>query len=535
MRLSPLRMLSVLALAGVASMARAERFDVVTARQTAPGRVEVDLTIDPPVPPAAGTLALEIDGVRVPPTGDVAPVAAGGAPGWLVLCIDRSASIGEPALSELKKQLVATLGARGATDLGMRVAVLGFGTRAPVPRSTFSSRTAEVADAINALTVERDGTTVLNDAVTTALALLAAQGDGSRRVLVASDGRDTGSVVRQRELLQRVQTAPVVPIDTLSFGGRPGTPASEALARLAGASGGRFMQAHEVDRLAPAVRSLVAGGMPPVVLQARFSYPAATGGRQAAAADVIHGAAGQPPQRRALGITVAAVGAASASPGATGGAGDPARPSGGLMNALNDGPALLWYAGIALGLLVLLVLVLIRLARRRPVADDDPPASRPPPPPSSDHATRIVPPPSPPVGSPPRRAATVVGHAWPAPGAGHPAAILQGISGAVRGQRFAVERSPYRIGGAPGNDLVLVGDEFASGRHALLRCETAGLYVEDLGSTNGSRLNGATFKGATKALAPGDELQFGRTTLEVLAPAAPRSGPSGGGREPRVP
>jgi Mg-chelatase subunit ChlD len=526
-------MLPVLALAGIASMARADRLDVVTARQAAPGQVVVDVAIDGSKPPVARALALEIDGVRLQPTGDVSPVGAGAAPGWLVLCIDRSGSIGEPALGELKQELIAALTTRGASELGVQVAVLGFGTQAPVAQGTFSGRTAEVVDAIGRMRVEGGGRTVLNDAVTMALGLLAAQGEGPKRVLVASDGRDTGSAMRRQQLLDRVQAGPRVPIDALSFGPQ-GSPPSDVLALLAGATGGRFVQAHGSGRLGPAVRALIAGEASPAVFQATFVYPAATGGRQAGTAEVLYTAEGRPPLRRPLGIAIAA---ASPVPddASLRGPGDPARRSGGLMNVFDDWPAPLRYAGIALALLALLaaVLLLARRARRR-TGIAEPPLPLVARTGSSGQATRMVALAAPPA-PPPRRAATVVGHAWPVPARGHPAAILQGVSGAVRGQRFAVEKARYSIGGAPGNDLVLVGDDFASGRHALLRCESEGLYVKDLGSTNGSRLNGALFKGATKALAPGDELQFGRTTLEVLAPAGPPSGPAGRGQEPRVP
>ena len=118
---------------------------------------------------------------------------------------------------------------------------------------------------------------------------------------------------------------------------------------------------------------------------------------------------------------------------------------------------------------------------------------------------------------PPRRSGTQVGFAWPTPQAGHPAAILRGVSGAMRGEQFAMDKALFQVGCAPDNDIVLIGDDFASGHHAILRAQAHALYVEDLGSLNGSYLNGAQFKSATRALSPGDELKFGHTTLEVLA------------------
>ena len=63
----------------------------------------------------------------------------------------------------------------------------------------------------------------------------------------------------------------------------------------------------------------------------------------------------------------------------------------------------------------------------------------------------------------------MVGFAWPVPRPGHPTEILRGVSGAARGQLYAVEKTAYRVGCSPDNDLVIVGDDFASGHHALLR------------------------------------------------------------------
>ena len=124
---------------------------------------------------------------------------------------------------------------------------------------------------------------------------------------------------------------------------------------------------------------------------------------------------------------------------------------------------------------------------------------------------------APPPPAPRVRAPTAVGHAWQQPAPGRPVAILRGIAGTGRGQMISIDKALFRVGCDPDNDLVLVGDDYASGAHALLRFEAGALYVEDLGSTNGTQLNGGTFKSATRSLAPGDELRFGHTTFQLLA------------------
>jgi DNA-binding NtrC family response regulator len=60
-----------------------------------------------------------------------------------------------------------------------------------------------------------------------------------------------------------------------------------------------------------------------------------------------------------------------------------------------------------------------------------------------------------------------------------------------------------------GDTEIRVRDNRMSGRHARIRRVRGGLLVEDLGSTNGSRINGAKIKSAM--LPPGGYLELGRT------------------------
>ncbi len=59
------------------------------------------------------------------------------------------------------------------------------------------------------------------------------------------------------------------------------------------------------------------------------------------------------------------------------------------------------------------------------------------------------------------------------------------------------------------NNSIVVDDEFASTEHASLAFRGRAWYVEDLGSTNGTFLNGVRIDGLS-AIAYGDELQVGR-------------------------
>ncbi|WP_227767817.1 FHA domain-containing protein [Zhaonella formicivorans] len=62
---------------------------------------------------------------------------------------------------------------------------------------------------------------------------------------------------------------------------------------------------------------------------------------------------------------------------------------------------------------------------------------------------------------------------------------------------------------------IAIGDPHISARHAALRQENGFLVLQDLGSTNGTFLNGKRIKG-NKRLQPGDLLRLGDVTFEVM-------------------
>ena len=68
------------------------------------------------------------------------------------------------------------------------------------------------------------------------------------------------------------------------------------------------------------------------------------------------------------------------------------------------------------------------------------------------------------------------------------------------------------VGRGSGNDVNLARDEYASSNHARVEPRRDGVWVEDVGSTNGTYLNGTRLTNA-KRLAPGDILRVGETEL----------------------
>jgi hypothetical protein len=78
------------------------------------------------------------------------------------------------------------------------------------------------------------------------------------------------------------------------------------------------------------------------------------------------------------------------------------------------------------------------------------------------------------------------------------------------GRRLSIGSEALVIGRLPECDVVL-GDSNVSRRHAELRRKDDGVFVTDLGSTNGTRVNGTPVR--EQLLASGDEVSVGSTRL----------------------
>ena len=100
---------------------------------------------------------------------------------------------------------------------------------------------------------------------------------------------------------------------------------------------------------------------------------------------------------------------------------------------------------------------------------------------------------------------------------------IEVISG-VRSWRIPLEADRLTIGKAPENDVPLEDDPTASRLHAVLERFAAGWCVSDLGSSNGTSVNGERIWSSHR-LEHGDEIRIGQTRLvfhDPLAAQAPR-------------
>ena len=500
--------------------AHATDLEVLSARQTSPGNVVVTIALPDAKVPARGELELQLDSTPLIKAGSVTSLGAPGGPAWLMLCIDRSGSITQPVLDGLKAGLNKALVEGRTGTLPFKVAMIAFATDIKHPLLDFTNEPAKVAAAIRGLTLDKtpDGRTKLHDAISSGLAALKGQAEGSKRLIVVSDGKDEGSSTTEDQLAGNVKGPPRITIDALALGALAQDNAG-AISVLAGASGGRFLPNADVKDVAQPLQRLISDAVRLSRFEVEFAYTPAAADKRAAQANLLYTPAGGAQVPRLLKTTTALV--AQAPPALN----DPVTPATVkpdeptpwwrqwlvkveiTINWFKNAPAAL-AAAAALLLALALAVWYLRVYRHRTVIV------------RSHEEVNVIVSPQPPPPPPPRaRAPTAVGHAWQAPSPGRPVATLRGIAGNARGQLVQIDKPLFRIGCDPDNDLVLVGDDFASGAHALLRFEAGGFYVEDLGSTNGTHLNGGTFKSATRVLGPGDELRFGHTTYQVLAPS----------------
>jgi hypothetical protein len=100
--------------------------------------------------------------------------------------------------------------------------------------------------------------------------------------------------------------------------------------------------------------------------------------------------------------------------------------------------------------------------------------------------------------------------------------VLRFISGKYQGGEFPiVPERQIVVGRSSDLDMVLVED-MVSRKHARITMQSDQIWIEDLGSTNGTFVNGEKIKRAH--LKEGDRVLIGTSILKVIAGDAPREG-----------
>jgi pSer/pThr/pTyr-binding forkhead associated (FHA) protein len=80
------------------------------------------------------------------------------------------------------------------------------------------------------------------------------------------------------------------------------------------------------------------------------------------------------------------------------------------------------------------------------------------------------------------------------------------------GTDMALNSTQLTVGRGGQNDIALPHDDYVSARHARFEPRQDGVWIQDLGSTNGTFLNGARLE-RPRRLAPGDVVRVGETDL----------------------
>lgn len=89
------------------------------------------------------------------------------------------------------------------------------------------------------------------------------------------------------------------------------------------------------------------------------------------------------------------------------------------------------------------------------------------------------------------------------------------LKGPLEGTKVPLDRPLFRIGAGSDNDLVLRGDDYISGSHALLRYDHGELLLSDQHSRNGTFLNGEAVKDKALPVVPGDLIELGNSSLKI--------------------
>jgi hypothetical protein len=90
--------------------------------------------------------------------------------------------------------------------------------------------------------------------------------------------------------------------------------------------------------------------------------------------------------------------------------------------------------------------------------------------------------------------------------------VVLGSPALAHGHSVGIDSAPITMGRGAQNDVALDRDEFASATHARFVPQRDGVWIEDVGSTNGTFVNGERLP-SPRRLIPGDVVRVGETEL----------------------
>lgn len=110
-------------------------------------------------------------------------------------------------------------------------------------------------------------------------------------------------------------------------------------------------------------------------------------------------------------------------------------------------------------------------------------------------------------------------------------ACLTVMDGPLKGQKVSLELPLTRVGRREGNDWVLQ-DSSVSGSHCEVEKTDSGFLLRDLGSTNGTKVNGEPIK--DKLLFRNDILHIGEISVMIEGDDVPQTGLTDAASIPRT-
>jgi pSer/pThr/pTyr-binding forkhead associated (FHA) protein len=96
-----------------------------------------------------------------------------------------------------------------------------------------------------------------------------------------------------------------------------------------------------------------------------------------------------------------------------------------------------------------------------------------------------------------------------------PGASVRVMRGFYEGLELPLDRNWMVIGRGRSADIV-IAEPTISRAHAVIGCDVEGFFVQDMGSTNGTRVNGE--RSSKARLANRDEVLLGKLLLQVSLP-----------------
>ena len=99
--------------------------------------------------------------------------------------------------------------------------------------------------------------------------------------------------------------------------------------------------------------------------------------------------------------------------------------------------------------------------------------------------------------------------------------VLKVVSGSDKGSEYPFDGGEAKLGRTADNDVV-IKDASASRSHARVFEKGGKYFLEDVGSANGTKVNGAALKPkAPRELKPGDKISIGDWAFTLGAPPPP--------------